>query len=92
MSLQDVQALGYAVITNMRGGAGDKTLHLLGISAAERAGERRPEQTTDPRRQCHAGPQVDHVRAPLSPIRPAKALWPPAMRHESAINLKVWSQ
>ena len=54
MSLQDVEALGYAVITDMRGRAGDKAIHLVGIPAAERARERRPEQTTDPR-QAVAG-------------------------------------
>jgi hypothetical protein len=63
MSLQDVETLGYAVITDMRGRAGDKAIHLVGIPAAKRASERRPEQTTDPR-QGRAGPQVDHVRAP----------------------------
>jgi hypothetical protein len=61
MSLQDVETLGYAVITDMRGRAGDKAIHLVGIPAAERASERRSEQTTDPRQ---AGSQVDHVRAP----------------------------
>jgi hypothetical protein len=57
MLLQDVQALGYAVITNMRGRAGNKAVHLAGISAAERTRERRPKQTTDPR----SWSQVDHV-------------------------------
>jgi len=35
MPLQDVEALGYAVITHMRGCAGNKALHLFGIPAAE---------------------------------------------------------
>jgi hypothetical protein len=89
MSLQDVEALGYAVITNMRGRAGDKAIHLVRIPSAERAGERRPEQTTDPR-QRRTGSQTDHVRGSLSTIRPTKALWQPAMRHESGFILKGW--
>jgi hypothetical protein len=63
MSLQDVETLGYAVITDKRGRAGDKAIHVLGIPAAERTRERRPEQTTDPR-HSRAGSQVDHVGAP----------------------------
>src|SRR5918995_4944342 len=63
MSLQDVEALGYAVITNMRGCASDKAIHVLGVPAAERAAQRRAEQATDPR-QGRARPQVDNVRAP----------------------------
>jgi hypothetical protein len=95
MPLQDVQALGYAVITDMRGCAGDKAIHVFRIPAAERAGERRPEQSTDPR-QRRAGSQVDHVRGSLSTIRPTKALWQQAMRRESGFILKslvvkVWS-
>jgi hypothetical protein len=58
MPLQDVETLGYAVITDICESAGDKTLHLLGAPAAERAGERRPEQTTD-LAQRGAGSQVD---------------------------------
>jgi hypothetical protein len=89
MPLQDVEALGYAVITDMRGCAGDKAIHVFRIPAAERARERRPEQTTDPRRR-RTGPQADHVRGSLSTIRPTKALWQPAMRHESGFILKGW--
>jgi len=63
MPLQDVEALGYAVITDMRGCASDKAIHVLRIPAAERARERRSEQTTDPR-QGRAGSQADHVQAP----------------------------
>src|SRR5262245_7992484 len=93
MSLQDVEALGYAVITNMRGCAGDKAIHLLGIPAAERAGERWPEQTSDERQRClRPQAEVDHVRTSLSTIRPAKALRRQARRGKSAINLKVCSQ
>jgi hypothetical protein len=91
MSLQDVEALGYAVITDMRGCAGDKAIHVLGVPAAERAAQRRAEQKTDPR-QGRAGPQVDHVRGSLSTIRPTKALWPHAMLQKSRFILKVWSQ
>jgi hypothetical protein len=60
MSLQDVEALGYAVITDMRGCAGDKAIHMFSVPAAERARERRPEQTTDARQRCSRS-QVDHV-------------------------------
>jgi hypothetical protein len=85
MSLQDVEALGYAVITDMRGSAGDKAIHVLGIPTAERASERRPEQATDPR-QSRAGPQADHVLGSLSTIRPPKALWQQALRRKSRIH------
>jgi hypothetical protein len=91
MSLQDVETLGYAVITDMRGRAGDKAIHLASIPAAKRACERRPEQTTDPR-QSRAGSQIGHVRGSLSTIRPGKALRQRPPRRNSAINLKVWSQ
>jgi len=63
MPLQDVETLGYAVITDMRGRAGDKAIHVFGIPAAKRASERRPEQATDPR-QRRAWSHVDHVGAP----------------------------
>jgi hypothetical protein len=59
MSLQHRDALGYAGITDMRRCAGDKALHLFGIPTAERARERRPEQTTDPR-QRSAGLKGEH--------------------------------
>jgi len=59
MSLQHVEALGYAVITDMCRCAGDKALYLFGIPATERASKRRPEQTTDPR-QHSAGLKGDH--------------------------------
>jgi hypothetical protein len=91
MSLQDVEALGYAVITNMRGCASDKAIHMLGVPAAERAGERRVEQATDPR-QGRTGPQVDQCPGSLSTIRPTKALWPRAKLQDSRFILKVWSQ
>jgi hypothetical protein len=48
MPLQDREAFAYAVITDMRGSAGDKTLHLVGASPAERAGKAAPEQAADP--------------------------------------------
>jgi hypothetical protein len=91
MSLQDVETLGYAVITDMRGRAGDKAIHLVLIPAAKRTRERRSEQTTDPR-QGRAGSQVGHVRGSLSTIRLGKALRQHPPHRNSAINLKVWSQ
>jgi hypothetical protein len=54
MSLQDVEALGYAVITNRRRCAGDKAIRVSGVPAAERVAQRRAEQETDPR-QGRAG-------------------------------------
>jgi hypothetical protein len=89
MSLQNVEALGYAVITDMRGSASDKAIHVLRIPAAERAGERRPEQAADPR-QGRTTPQANHVLGSLSTIRPLKALWQQAVRRESGFILKVW--
>jgi hypothetical protein len=91
MSLQDVETLGYAVTTDMRGRAGDKAIHLVLIPTAERTGKRRSEQSTDPR-QGRAGSQVGHVWASLSTIRPGKALQQRPPHGNSAINLKVWSQ
>jgi len=37
MPLQDVEALVYAVITDMRGCAGDKAIHVFGVPTAEGA-------------------------------------------------------
>jgi hypothetical protein len=59
MPIKDIEALGYAVITDIRGCAGDKSIHLAGIPAAERARERRPEQATDPC-ESRGGSQIDH--------------------------------
>ena len=61
MPLQDVETLGYAVITDMSGCASDKAIHVFSIPAAERTPERRPERATDPRQRHGGGPQVDHA-------------------------------
>jgi hypothetical protein len=89
MSLQDVETLGYAVITDMRGCAGDKAIHVFRIPAAERARERRPEQTTDPR-QGRAGSQIDHVQAPYPRFVGPKHYGSGARRRESGFIIKAW--